>query len=72
MGRAGLGQLGHEVIVADPNFAPMYATRHEALSAQNLALAATVAPVDWMLDSTNEQLAKLRRYLADSPRHTMA
>ena len=24
-------QLGHEVIVADPNFAPMYATRHRAV-----------------------------------------
>ena len=27
MGRAALEVLGHEVIVADPNFAPMYATR---------------------------------------------
>lgn len=26
-----LEQLGHEVIVADPNYAPMYATRHRAV-----------------------------------------
>jgi hypothetical protein len=39
----------------------------EALAAQNLALAATVAPEAWMPDSTNEQLGELRRYLSDSP-----
>ncbi len=39
----------------------------DALATQNLALAATVAPEAWMPDSTNEQLTKLRRYLADSP-----
>lgn len=27
MGRSHLEALGHEVIVADPDFAPMYATR---------------------------------------------
>jgi hypothetical protein len=39
----------------------------EALAAQHVALAAPIAPEAWMPDSTNEQLAKLRRYLADSP-----
>ena len=39
----------------------------EAVSADYLAQAATVAAGTWMADSTNEQLPALRAYLADSP-----
>lgn len=31
MGRSLSGELGHKVIVADPNFAPMYATRSKRI-----------------------------------------
>jgi tetratricopeptide (TPR) repeat protein len=42
-------------------------------SAQYLDQATKVAPESWMPDSTNEQLSKLRGYLADSPlRHLAA
>jgi len=39
----------------------------EALAAQHLAVATAAAPEAWMPKSTNDQLAKLRKYLADSP-----
>lgn len=39
----------------------------EALSAQTLARAAAVAREDWMVESTQAQLADLRGLLADSP-----
>jgi hypothetical protein len=39
----------------------------EAASADYLSQAAKVAASGWMVDSTNEQLAALRVYLADSP-----
>jgi hypothetical protein len=39
----------------------------EARAEQKFQEASTVAPAQWMRDSTQEQMAKLRHILADSP-----
>jgi transposase len=41
MGGAMLEQLGHDVIVADPNFAPMYATRQRKVKTDRRDARAT-------------------------------
>ncbi|WP_257462927.1 transposase [Archangium lipolyticum] len=55
---------GHEVVVADPNFAPMYATRSRRVKtdkrdARTFRLKAEVAPLLSLLLHLNEQIAFL-------------
>jgi len=53
--------VGHEVIVADPNFAPMYATRRRTVKTKGATRA--------LMDACSSGLTARPHRLSDAERH---